>query len=273
MRFRCLSGKRLGRSALFSSNTPGMSFIDCPVFRTQPCCCSVKSSNAPLRLPRPFKVVTSNAFADRQALSRLAPHSQPDGRPFLGPGLRLFQRKSTKQALSNSPKQARRGHSASNLQAFCTLQRTKESRYPNSRLATPAGALPGVFTPSKSRATKPAPEETNQGLPSLPRRVCFTSAALMGFYLQGFTQPGDRSVSPRLILPCRCSTHSGAPLDFEGLLPPGSSDRPKPATCPPGMTPSEVLPLATTPHSFLRAPLTRFASSTEVSEPGTTESQ
>jgi hypothetical protein len=108
MRFRCLSGKRLGRSALFSSNTPGMSFIDCPVFRTQPCRCSVKSSNAPLRLPRPFKAVTSNAFADRQALSRLAPHSQPDGRPFLGPGLRLFQRKSTKQTLPDSPKQARR---------------------------------------------------------------------------------------------------------------------------------------------------------------------
>jgi len=162
---------------------------------------------------------------------------------------------------------------ASNLQAFCTLQHIKKSRYPNSRLATPAGALPGVFTPPKSRTTKPTSEETNLGLPSLPYRVYFTSAALMGFYLQGFTQPGDRDVSPRLILPCRCGAHSGTPLDFEGLLPrEAATDR----SLPPALLalpPFEVLPLTATPHSFLRAPLTRFASLTEVSEPGTTESQ
>lgn len=60
------------------------------------------------------------------------------------------------------------------------------------------------------------------GLSSIPHQVYFTLAALMGFRLQGFLPPGDRVVFPRLILPCRCRIVSDGPLDFEGLLPPGS---------------------------------------------------
>lgn len=151
-----------------------------------------------------------------------------------------------------NPKEAsRHGRSTNSPQAFRTLQRTKD-RVPEQWGCYAHRSPPDVSTPSTSRATRPSPEGNNLGLSRFPRWASFIPATLMGFRLQGLNPPGDRGASPRPVLPCRYVAHSDATTGFEGLIPPGSCDMTE-ATSRAllAFVPSEVLPPATVPSSFL----------------------
>jgi hypothetical protein len=196
-----------------------MSFVDCPAFRTQPCRHSVKSSSTLRRLPRPSKVFTRQSPADRSVRAhRLAPaHKLPCQQP----------------------------PSVLHPSAHAGL------RIPNSRLATPAGALPDVSTPSESRTTKAPPKSRLGPFPRTlarfvsPRQRSWASTfrALIRLEIESCLHASSFRAVAETPLTHR-STSKGCSLQE------AASDRSqRPALL--AFSPSEVLPLDTALHSFL----------------------
>jgi len=77
MGFRCLIGCIQSSSDHTGLDAPGMSFSDYPVFRTLNCRCLFPSSNAPHKLPCPFKAFTrltpAKRFSDPLGSHRRSP--------------------------------------------------------------------------------------------------------------------------------------------------------------------------------------------------------
>jgi hypothetical protein len=175
-----------GRTALFSSDDPGVPFDGCPVFRTPPRSEQVSERCSSRRLPLPFRALTHSLSAAR-----------PFGRTRLAPDALGRERQPSWALVLFSA--CRRGGPQ---QRGCQV---------------PPEPARSVSTLAANRAVKAI---------STPCRVCFAPTTLLSFRLQGFEPPGEEAASPPPFLPCRFAPHSDGAYGFEGLDPPGSRTDP-----------------------------------------------
>jgi hypothetical protein len=207
-----------------------MPFCGSPVFpiapRSSKCLCT-KSRSSP-RLCLPFK-----ALAFESAAHSFEAYPSSRSETTLEPAPRS----------PRLPKKSRKvGYPPERSVALQRLRRVLVPlRSPGARWILPSSTeepVRSVSTLSTSRAT---------WLSALISRVYFTPVTLLSFCLQGFQPPGDRVVSPPLILPCRWASRSGDARGFEGSVPPGSqiAQFTRRDPCPLGIRPSEALPFTT----------------------------